>query len=61
MTYKKHNEEQINQMLSNAKASLAMEGLYVTPEEEALVKRKFLNEISEEEFLQRVMELINKQ
>lgn len=42
--------------MASAKGSLAVEGLYVTKEEEELVKKRLLGEISEEEFQKRVLE-----
>lgn len=50
----------IEKAIANAKASLAVEGLYVTPEEEALVRSNLMGEISDEEFRKRILELSEK-
>lgn len=48
----------IEKAINSAKASLAVEGLYLTPDEEALIKEKLQGKISEEEFNRRALDLI---
>lgn len=52
--------EPLEKALKSAKASLAIEGLQVTPEEEALIKEKLEGNITEEEFKRRVLEIISR-
>ncbi|MFE8703890.1 antitoxin VbhA family protein [Cytobacillus sp. FJAT-54145] len=57
---KRMKSEQVEKSLRSAKASLAVEGLHVTENEEALVKARLNGEITESEFKQKVMDLINE-
>ncbi len=50
-----------NKALDYAKASLAFEGLYVCKEQEQLVLSLLNDEISEEDFLKKALELANKE
>ncbi|MBP1082163.1 MULTISPECIES: antitoxin VbhA family protein [Bacillus] len=54
------NQNQLEKAVRSAKASLAVEGLYVTAEEEALILEHLEGKITEEEFHKRALELINK-
>lgn len=49
-----------NKALNYAKTSLAFEGLYASKEQEQLVLSLLNDEISEEDFLQKALELANK-
>jgi len=53
-------DERLEKALRSTKASLAMDGLYLRPEEEALVRENLAGKITDEEFRRRVLELINK-
>ncbi|MFC0416374.1 hypothetical protein ACFFHH_13050 [Cytobacillus solani] len=44
----------VSKAIKEAKASLAVEGLYMKPEIEKLIEMKMTNKISEEEFKYRV-------
>lgn len=50
-----HRKNQI--AMRNAKASLAVEGMYLTPEEDELLSLKAQGQISDSEFLARALEL----
>lgn len=50
----------IEKAIKSAKASLAMAGLYLEEDEEALIREKLQGKITEEEFNRRVLEQINK-
>lgn len=50
-------QEQINNALSYAKATLEIEGRSLTPEGEALVRRRMQGEITHEEFLRAAKKL----
>lgn len=47
----------IEQAMREADASLRAEGLYVTEEENNLIRKKLMGEISHKEFLSRALEL----
>jgi hypothetical protein len=49
----------IEKAIRSAKASLAVEGLYLAAAEEALIKERLQGKISEEEFHQRALILIH--
>lgn len=56
-------EKQIEKIIKNLKSvkgSLAVEGIYLTAEEEKLIIAKALGEITQEEFEQIVLEIIKK-
>lgn len=48
----------VEKAIKSAKASLAVDGLYLTPAEESLIKEHLEGKISEEEFLRRVLDLV---
>lgn len=48
----KHFDDQLEKALIQAKASIAVEGLNLTDEEEALVRVALKGELTHEEFLQ---------
>lgn len=50
-------DEKIKKAMEYAKASNAMEGLYLTPEQEKLVLEKDEGKITEEEFRKRALDL----
>ena len=50
----------IENAMKQAKANLAIEGLHVTGEEEALIRKKLQGELSHEEFLKHAAELAKK-
>lgn len=52
--------EKINKAIRSAKASLAVEDLHVTIEEENLIQSRLKGEISESEFRKRALQLINE-
>ncbi|EWG08399.1 hypothetical protein PBF_24393 [Cytobacillus firmus DS1] len=51
--------DQWDKAIRSAKASLAVEGLHLTPEEESLIKERLQGKISEEEFHKRALNLIH--
>jgi hypothetical protein len=53
-------DERLEKALRSTKATLAIDGLYLRPEEEALIKENLEGKITDEEFRRRVLELINK-
>ncbi|WP_411334000.1 hypothetical protein ACK1LH_19380 [Metabacillus indicus] len=50
----------IKKALEQAKASIELEGKYITAEQTELVKKVIRNEITEGEFNKRVLELVKK-
>lgn len=54
---KKFNQEEANRALENAKASLAVEGLYLPESEQQLIKLKLTGQITELEFKKMALEL----
>jgi len=48
----------LSKAIRSAKASLAVEGQYLTPEEETLIKEKLEGQITDEEFHKRVLDMI---
>lgn len=54
------SEERIQEMLDAAKGNLAIEGIYLSQEEEELIKSKIRGEITHEEFLKKAKELALK-
>jgi len=52
-------DERLEKALRSTKASLAIDGLYLRPEEEALIRENLEGKITDEEFRRRVLELIN--
>jgi hypothetical protein len=55
------DEAKIEHALAQARASLAIEGLDVTPEGEELVRKSVRGEISRAEFLQKALEIANRE
>ncbi|NSL51870.1 hypothetical protein [Calidifontibacillus erzurumensis] len=51
----------VDQQLKSVKASLAIEGHFLTGTEEELIRAKALGKITQAEFNRRVMELINNE
>ncbi|MFC0187204.1 hypothetical protein ACFFJY_02845 [Fictibacillus aquaticus] len=51
-------KEKIEQALDQAKASIELENIEITPEHTELVRARLMDEISEEEFQRRVLELV---
>ncbi|MFE4524836.1 hypothetical protein ACFRCQ_22465 [Cytobacillus firmus] len=49
----------IEKAIGSAKASLAISGLFLTPAEEMLIKESLEGKITEEEFHQRVLGLLD--
>lgn len=49
----------VEKAINCAKASLAIEGMYLTAAEETLIRKRLQGEISEEEFHQRALDEIN--
>jgi hypothetical protein len=58
---KKASEEKIEKAIAQSKASLAVEGLVVTREEDELVKLVLRKEISVQEFKRKVLEKIKNE
>ncbi|MEK4249457.1 antitoxin VbhA family protein [Paenibacillus sp. FSL W7-1287] len=54
---KRYTREQRKRALLNAKASLAIEGMYLTTEEEQLVEQKAAGKMSNAEFIAKAIEL----
>lgn len=52
--------ERLEKALRSTKASLAIDGLYITPEEEDLIRKNLNGEITDEEFREQVLELLNR-
>lgn len=50
--------EKWEKAMKYAKATNAIEGLYLTPEEEALILKRLKGEITEEEFHKRVLDMV---
>lgn len=57
MLHKKSSQERIEKKLQRAKATLAIEGQYLTKEEEKLLKERHEGKINESEFLRKALEL----
>ncbi|QQE76755.1 antitoxin VbhA family protein (plasmid) [Brevibacillus composti] len=55
-----YSDEQLENSLRNAKASLAVEGMIVTDEDEKLIRAALKAEITHEEFLRIAMERASK-
>jgi len=53
-------DERLEKALRSTKASLAIDGLCLRPEEEALIRENLEGKITDEEFKRRALELINK-
>jgi hypothetical protein len=53
----KRTEDQIEQMVRQAKATLAIEGMEMSKQDEELIKAKLRGEISRKEFLKRALEM----
>jgi uncharacterized membrane protein len=53
----KSKEEPIEKALRNAKASMQLSGFTVTEKHEKIVKSRLKGEISEEDFLKKVLEV----
>lgn len=54
---RKFNEEEANRALENAKASLAVEGMYLPENEQQLIKMKLTGQITESQFKKMALEL----
>lgn len=54
---KRYTQEKRKRALLNAKASLAIEGMYLTNQEQELVEQRSAGEMSNAEFLAKAMEL----
>ncbi|MEW9109568.1 MAG: antitoxin VbhA family protein [Cytobacillus gottheilii] len=54
------NKAKVDIAIKSAKASLAVEGLYLTQREEDLVRSNLQGEITDEEFEKKVLELTNE-
>jgi len=52
-------EKVIEKAIKNTKASFAVEGLYLSSEEEKLIRKKVNGDLSDKEFLQEVKKLNN--
>lgn len=52
--------EKWEKAMKYARATQAMEGLYVTPEMEALIIKSLEGEITDEEFMKLVLEMVNR-
>lgn len=48
----KEKMDKISRALSNAKASIEVEGILITKEMEELVRRRLIGELSEDQFLE---------
>jgi DNA-dependent RNA polymerase auxiliary subunit epsilon len=53
----KNNKKDIKKAIENTKASFAVEGLYLSSEEEKLIRKKVNGELSHIEFIQEVKKL----
>ncbi len=53
-------KDKIKKALANAKASVELEGLKVKPECMELVEKRLRNQITEEEFQEKVKQLVHK-
>lgn len=53
-------QAQIERAIAAARASLAMEGLHLTAEDEALVRARLAGELTDAEFLRRARELATR-
>ncbi|MBU3569912.1 hypothetical protein IUK39_06965 [Priestia aryabhattai] len=51
------NEKAIEKAINNIKASFAVEGLYLSDSEERLIQKKVTDQLSDEEFLNKVKNL----
>lgn len=54
---KKFNEQEANRALENAKASLAVEGMYLPESEQQLIKMKLTGQITDVQFKKMALEL----
>lgn len=54
---KKFTEAQAQRALRGAKATLAVENMYLTKEEEDLIKQQLTGEISEKQFKKLILEM----
>jgi len=54
---KRYTQEKRKRALLNAKASLAIEGMYLTTQEEQLVEQRAAGEMSNAEFLAKAIEI----
>lgn len=54
---KKLTDEQAEQAMRGAKASLAVEGIYLNTEQEELVKQQLIGKISEAQFKKMALEM----
>ncbi|MBH0173643.1 hypothetical protein IHV09_08745 [Fictibacillus sp. 23RED33] len=50
--------DKIKKAMEQARTSIEVDGVIISPEQEALVRAKLLKEITEEEFNQQLMKLI---
>ncbi|SFJ51875.1 antitoxin VbhA family protein [Thermoflavimicrobium dichotomicum] len=57
MAYQKFNEPMLEKIIRQTKATLAIEGLIMTKQDEELIKAKLRGDISREEFLKRALEM----
>ncbi|MEH6867930.1 antitoxin VbhA family protein [Priestia megaterium] len=53
----KNNKKDIKKAIENTKASFAVEGHYLSSEEEELIRKKVNGELSDKEFLHEVKKL----
>ncbi|MGP4074160.1 antitoxin VbhA family protein [Piscibacillus sp. B03] len=56
----KKDKKAIQQALDSAKGSLAIENLHLSKEEERLIEQRLAGELSEEEFIKKVLEQQDK-
>lgn len=54
------SEEQIEKALKYAKATLAIEGQYISKGAEAIIRRRLKNEITQKEFRQAALEMATR-
>jgi len=54
------SEAQVTAAIRSARATLAMEGMHLTPEEEALIRARLTRTITDAEFLRRAKELATR-
>lgn len=52
------SNDQLEKAMRSAKASIEMEGLVVTEEQETLVRKRLMGELTEEEFLKEALKMV---
>ncbi|QST01097.1 antitoxin VbhA family protein [Pontibacillus sp. ALD_SL1] len=55
-----NDQQSIEKAMKSAKASIELEGYYITKEHEQLVRKSLLGEISHEQFVELALELVQR-